>query len=116
MSTGKIEIIAKELTILNVSKTTPFKVNDDSTNEDLRLQYRYVDLRSDYMQANLRFRSKLFSVIRNHLTDLHFNEIETPILTKPTPEGARDYIVPSRVHKGSFFLLYHNLHNYLNKY
>ena len=105
MSTGKIEIIAKELTILNVSKTTPFKVNDENTNEDLRLQYRYVDLRSNYMQANLRFRSKLFSVIRNHLSDLEFNEIETPILTKPTPEGARDYIVPSRVHKGSFFAL-----------
>lgn len=105
MTTGKIEIIAKELTILNISKTTPFKVNDDSTNEDLRLQYRYVDLRSNYMQANLRFRSKLFSVIRNHLSDLEFNEIETPILTKPTPEGARDYIVPSRVHKGNFFAL-----------
>ena len=56
------------------------------------------------MQANLRFRSKLFSVIRNHLSDLHFNEIETPILLKPTPEGARDYIVPSRVHKGNFAL------------
>ena len=105
MSTGEIEIIAKDLTILNTSKTTPFKVNDDSTNEDLRLQYRYVDLRSTYMQQNLRFRSKLFNVIRNHLNDLEFNEIETPILTKPTPEGARDYIVPSRIHKGSFFAL-----------
>ena len=105
MSTGEIEIIAKDLTILNTSKTTPFKVNDDSTNEDLRLQYRYVDLRSTYMQQNLRFRSKLFNVIRNHLNDHEFNEIETPILTKPTPEGARDYIVPSRVHKGSFFAL-----------
>ena len=105
MSTGEIEIIAKDLTILNTSKTTPFKVNDDSTNEDLRLQYRYVDLRSTFMQQNLRFRSKLFNVIRNHLNDHEFNEIETPILTKPTPEGARDYIVPSRVHKGSFFAL-----------
>ncbi len=105
MSTGEIEIVAKDLTILNASKTTPFKVNDDNTNEDLRLQYRYIDLRSTYMQDNLRFRSKIFSVIRNHLSDLEFNEIETPILTKPTPEGARDYIVPSRVHKGSFFAL-----------
>ena len=105
MSTGEIEIIAKDLTILNTSKTTPFKVNDDSTNEDLRLQYRYVDLRSTFMQQNLRFRSKLFNVIRNHLNDHEFNEIETPILTKPTPEGARDYIVPSRIHKGSFFAL-----------
>ena len=105
MSTGKIEIVAKSLTILNTSKTTPFKVNDETTNEDLRLQYRYIDLRSTYMQDNLRFRSKLFSTIRNHLSDMEFNEIETPILTKPTPEGARDYIVPSRVHKGSFFAL-----------
>ena len=105
MTTGKIEVIAKDLTILNTSKTTPFKVNDNSTNEDLRLQYRYVDLRSNYMQANLRFRSKLFNVIRNYLNELEFNEIETPILTKPTPEGARDYIVPSRIHKGSFFAL-----------
>ena len=105
MSTGKIEIVAKDLTILNTSKTTPFKVNDEATNEDLRLQYRYIDLRSTYMQNNLRFRSKLFSTIRNHLSDMEFNEIETPILTKPTPEGARDYIVPSRVHKGSFFAL-----------
>ena len=105
MSTGKIEIVAKDLTILNTSKTTPFKVNDEATNEDLRLQYRYIDLRSTYMQDNLRFRSKLFSTIRNHLSDMEFNEIETPILTKPTPEGARDYIVPSRVHKGSFFAL-----------
>ena len=105
MPTGKIEIIAKNLIILNTSKTTPFKVNDNTTNEDLRLQYRYIDMRSTYMQDNLRFRSKLFSVIRNHLCDLEFNEIETPILTKPTPEGARDYIVPSRVHQGSFFAL-----------
>jgi len=105
MSTGKIEIVAKDLTILNTSKTTPFKVNDETTNEDLRLQFRYIDLRSTYMQDNLRFRSKLFSTIRNHLSDMEFNEIETPILTKPTPEGARDYIVPSRVHKGSFFAL-----------
>ena len=77
MSSGKVEIIAKDLTILNASKTTPFKVNDDTTNEDLRLKYRYIDLRSTYMQDNLRFRSKIFSVIRNHLSDLEFNEIET---------------------------------------
>ena len=75
MSTGKIEIVAKNLTILNTSKTTPFKVNDETTNEDLRLQYRYIDLRSTYMQDNLRFRSKLFSTIRNHLNDMEFNEI-----------------------------------------
>ena len=75
MSTGEIEIVAKDLTILNASKTTPFKVNDDTTNEDLRLQYRYIDLRSTYMQDNLRFRSKIFSVIRNYLSDLELSLI-----------------------------------------
>ena len=105
MPTGDIELIVEKVDILNISQTTPFKVNDSSINEDLRLQYRYIDLRSTEMQNNLRFRSKLYSVIRNHLSEIDFNEIETPILTKPTPEGARDYIVPSRVHKGSFFAL-----------
>tara|TARA_Y100000389_G_scaffold52091_1_gene47886 strand:+ start:15116 stop:16876 length:1761 start_codon:yes stop_codon:yes gene_type:complete len=105
MFTGDIELVAEKLTILNESKTTPFKVNDDNTNEDLRLQYRYIDLRGSKMQDNLRFRSKLYNTIRNHLSEHHFNEIETPILTKPTPEGARDYIVPSRVHKANFFAL-----------
>ena len=105
MPTGDIELIVQKVDILNISQTTPFKVNDNSINEDLRLQYRYIDLRSTEMQNNLRFRSKLYSVIRNHLSEIDFNEIETPILTKPTPEGARDYIVPSRVHKGSFFAL-----------
>lgn len=105
MATGNIELIVEKVDILNISQTTPFKVNDNNINEDLRLQYRYVDLRSTAMQNNLRFRSKLYSVIRNHLSEIDFNEIETPILTKPTPEGARDYIVPSRVHKGSFFAL-----------
>ena len=105
MPTGEIELIAKELLILNTSKTPPFKINDEKINEDLRLQYRYIDLRSSKMQDNLRFRSNLYKIIRNHLSNNNFNEIETPILTKPTPEGARDYLVPSRVHKASFFAL-----------
>jgi aspartyl-tRNA synthetase len=103
MPTGEIELIAEQLLILNTSKTPPFQINDSKTNEDLRLQYRYIDLRGSKMQDNLRFRSKLYNIIRNHLSENEFNEIETPILTKPTPEGARDYIVPSRVHKYNFF-------------
>ena len=105
MPTGEVELIVDDLIIQNISKTPPFKIDDEKTNEDLRLQYRYVDLRGSKMQENLRFRSKLYNTIRNHLDEKDFNEIETPILTKPTPEGARDYIVPSRVHKASFFAL-----------
>ena len=105
MPTGEVELIVDELIILNISKTPPFKIDDEKTNEDLRLQYRYVDLRGWKMQDNLRFRSKLYNIIRTHLDEKSFSEIETPILTKPTPEGARDYIVPSRVHKASFFAL-----------
>jgi aspartyl-tRNA synthetase len=105
MLTGEIELIAEKLLILNTSKTPPFQINDGKTNEDLRLQYRYIDLRGSKMQDNLRFRSKLYNAIRNHLCNSNFNEIETPILTKPTPEGARDYLVPSRVHKTNFFAL-----------
>ncbi len=105
MSTGEIELVAEDIEIFNSSKTPPFKVNDAAINEDLRLKYRYIDLRGQNMQENLRFRSKLYNTIRNHLCDNDFNEIETPILTKPTPEGARDYIVPSRIHKTKFFAL-----------
>ena len=105
MLTGEIELIAEKLLILNTSKTQPFQINDGKINEDLRLQYRYIDLRGSKMQENLRFRSKLYNAIRNHLCSNNFNEIETPILTKPTPEGARDYLVPSRVHKTNFFAL-----------
>ena len=94
MSSGKIEIIAKDLTILNTSKTTPFKVNDETTNEDLRLQYRYIDLRSTYMQDNLRFRSKLFSTIRNHLSDMEFNEI-CLLYTSPSPRDRTRSRMPS---------------------
>ena len=103
--TGKIEMIVSSLQILNKSETPPFKINDDNVNEDQRLQYRYLDMRSDKMQKTIRFRSKLIQIIRNYFYSKEFVDIETPILTKTTPEGARDYLVPSRVHPKEFFAL-----------
>ncbi|MBH44429.1 MAG: aspartate--tRNA ligase [Gammaproteobacteria bacterium] len=105
LSTGTIEVVVDKLEILNHSKNPPFKVNDDETNEDQRLQYRYMDLRNFNMQKNLRFRSNLIKLIRNFFYDRGFIDIETPILTKTTPEGARDYLVPSRIHTEKFFAL-----------
>ena len=105
LATGKIEIIVFSLQILNKSETPPFKINDDNVNEDQRLQYRYLDMRSDKMQKTIRFRSKLIQIIRNYFYSKEFVDIETPILTKTTPEGARDYLVPSRVHPKEFFAL-----------
>jgi aspartyl-tRNA synthetase len=105
LATGKIEIIVSSLRILNKSETPPFKINDDNVNEDQRLQYRYLDMRSDKMQKTIRFRSKLIQIIRNYFYSKEFVDIETPILTKTTPEGARDYLVPSRVHPKEFFAL-----------
>ena len=102
---GSIEIIASKLDILNKSENPPFKINDSDVNEDQRLQYRYLDMRSDAMQKNIRFRSKLIASIREYFLDQDFVEIETPILTKTTPEGARDYLVPSRLHEKQFFAL-----------
>ncbi len=103
--TGKVEIIVSSLHILNKSETPPFKINDDNVNEDQRLQYRYLDMRSDKMQNTIRFRSKLVQTIRNYFYSKEFVDVETPILTKTTPEGARDYLVPSRVHPREFFAL-----------
>jgi aspartyl-tRNA synthetase len=103
--TGKIELIVSNLIILNKSKTPPFKINDLEINEDQRLQYRYLDIRSENMQRNLRFRSKLINLIRDFFNSENFIDIETPILTKTTPEGARDYLVPSRIHANHFFAL-----------
>ncbi|MGR6874697.1 aspartate--tRNA ligase [Pseudomonas sp. HK3] len=106
MTTGKIEILGKEITILNKANTPPFPLDDYSpVGEDVRLKYRYMDLRRDEMQHNLRFRHKVTMQIRNILDDQGFLDIETPILTRATPEGARDYLVPSRTHQGSFFAL-----------
>jgi aspartyl-tRNA synthetase len=105
MPTGQIEILGKELTILNVSETPPFQLDDDDVSEEHRLRYRYVDLRRPEMLNRLRIRSKITTLMRNYLDEHGFMDIETPMLTKATPEGARDYLVPSRTHEGSFFAL-----------
>lgn len=106
MPTGRIEVLAESLTILNASETPPFLPDDHQTiNEDLRYRYRYLDLRRPYMQEKLRLRHKMIMSIRDYLNQRHFIDIETPMLTKATPEGARDYLVPSRVHQGDFYAL-----------
>jgi aspartyl-tRNA synthetase len=106
MPTGSIEVLGKELTVLNASQTPPIQLDEHvDVNEDIRLKYRYVDLRRPEMVAKLRFRSKVTNTIRNFLDANGFLDIETPILTKATPEGARDYLVPSRTHEGRFFAL-----------
>jgi len=105
INTGSVEIIISNIIILNKSETPPFIINDQNVNEDQRLQYRYIDLRGKELQKNLRFRSKLIKAIRDYFYDENFVDIETPVLTKATPEGARDYLVPSRIHEGLFFAL-----------
>lgn len=104
--TGEIEVTAENLLILNTSQTPPIYVKDDDiVDENLRLKYRYLDLRKPHMQANFKMRHKVTQIVRNFLSDNGFTEIETPMLTKPTPEGARDYLVPSRVNPGKFYAL-----------
>ncbi|MFA6357325.1 MAG: aspartate--tRNA ligase [Candidatus Omnitrophota bacterium] len=106
LGTGEIEILAKELEILNPSNTPPFEIQDDiDITEEIRLKYRYLDLRRTKVFNNLLLRSNLYKIIRNYLGAKEFIECETPILTKSTPEGARDYLVPSRVNPGHFFAL-----------
>jgi aspartyl-tRNA synthetase len=106
LKSGKIEIIAKRLDILNSSETPPFPLNEQAeVSEDIRLRHRYIDLRRPEMLNKLRFRSNITRQLRNYLDDNGFLDIETPILTKATPEGARDYLVPSRTHQGDFFAL-----------
>ena len=106
LKTGDIEIRAKELRILSEAETPPFPIEEDSkTKEELRLKYRYLDLRRPDIQRNLMLRSQAVMVVRNFLAEEGFLEIETPMLTKSTPEGARDYLVPSRVHPGTFYAL-----------
>ncbi|ASQ45920.1 aspartate--tRNA ligase [Legionella clemsonensis] len=106
MATGRVEILGTELEILNQSKTPPFLPDDHQTvNEDLRYRYRYLDLRRSDMQYNLTLRHNLIRSIREYLNGQGFLDIETPMLTKATPEGARDYLVPSRVHPGQFYAL-----------
>lgn len=106
MSTGRIEILGTALEILNYAETPPFLPDDHQfINEDLRYKYRYIDLRRNHMQHNLRLRHQLIACLREVLNAEQFVDIETPMLTKATPEGARDYLVPSRVHQGSFYAL-----------
>lgn len=106
MATGHIEVLGTELTILNASETPPIQLDEHmEAGEDVRLKYRYIDLRRPEMADRLRFRSKVGNIIRNFLDSNGFLDIETPLLTKATPEGARDYLVPSRTHEGRFFAL-----------
>ncbi|PYS51983.1 MAG: aspartate--tRNA ligase [Acidobacteria bacterium] len=106
LRTGAIEIAAEELWVLSEAKTTPFPIEDDTTtSEDLRLKYRYLDLRRPKMQETFRMRHRITMAIRDYMDRQGFWEVETPILTKSTPEGARDYLVPSRLHHGSFYAL-----------
>ncbi|GAA0298490.1 aspartate--tRNA ligase [Psychrosphaera haliotis] len=104
MATGEVELYVKDLTILNASAPLPLDFNQENS-EEARLRYRYLDLRRPVMNQRLQFRSKVTSAVRRFLDDNAFLDIETPILTKATPEGARDYLVPSRTHKGQFFAL-----------
>jgi aspartyl-tRNA synthetase len=105
LATGEIEIVAGTLEILNRSQTPPFLLDDASVHEDVRLRHRVLDLRRPRMQANLRLRARVSSALRRLLEARGFVEIETPILTRATPEGARDYLVPSRIHPGRFYAL-----------
>lgn len=106
MATGDIEVVATELLLLNDARTPPFSPAEDAiANEEVRLKYRYLDLRRVEMQKNFKLRHEVARAIRNYLSDEGFLEIETPFMTRSTPEGARDYLVPSRVHAGSFYAL-----------
>jgi len=105
LATGEIEIIASGLTVLNKADVPPFPLDDPKVNEDLRLEYRYLDLRTEQMQRNLRLRHRIVKATRDYLDAAGFLEIETPVLSNPTPEGARDFLVPSRLNPGAFYAL-----------
>ena len=106
LPTGAVELKVEAITVLNTAKTTPFEIKDGiEANDDTRLRYRYLDLRRPEMLANLKLRAKVTHSIRNYLDELEFIDVETPFLSKSTPEGARDYLVPSRVNKGHFYAL-----------
>src|SRR5678816_307149 len=109
LATGQVEVRARQLFVLNDARTLPFQLetvsSDALASEDLRLKYRYLDLRRPQLQANLRLRHRVLAEIRRYMDEQGFTEIETPILIKSTPEGARDYIVPSRIQPGKFFAL-----------
>src|SRR5699024_5260126 len=106
MRTGKVEVEVSDIEILNKAKTTPFDIADDiNASDDLRLQYRYLDLRRPEMQKALMIRNRITQTVHSYLDENHFLDIETPYLTRSTPEGARDYLVPSRVYPGHFYAL-----------
>lgn len=105
LRTGKIEVYVSKLVVLNVSETPPFMIDDDDVNEDNRLKYRYLDMRRPEMLKRIKLRSQVTRSLREYLDNQGFLDLETPMLTKATPEGARDYLVPSRTHQGSFFAL-----------
>lgn len=106
LATGQVELEVADLTVLNVAKTTPFEIKDDlEANDDTRMRYRYLDLRRPEMLSNFKLRHNVTKAIRHYLDDLDFIDVETPILTKSTPEGARDYLVPSRISEGHFYAL-----------
>lgn len=105
LPTGEVEMLASEIEVLNPSLTPPFMLDDDHLTETVRLQHRYIDLRRPAMQKNLMLRYKVAKTLRDYLDEHGFIEVETPMLTRSTPEGARDYLVPSRVHHGQFFAL-----------
>jgi aspartyl-tRNA synthetase len=107
LKTGTVEVEAKKITILSTSAELPFPIDTDGydVNEEIRSKYRYLDLRRPRLNKNLKLRSRMMTFIRNYLTELDFVEVETPILTKTTPEGARDFLVPSRLQKGKFYAL-----------
>jgi aspartyl-tRNA synthetase len=105
LATGEIEVLAQEIEILNASQNPPFMLDDEQLSENIRLTYRYLDLRRPPMQANMKLRYRVAKTVRDYLDTRGFIEIETPMLTRSTPEGARDYLVPSRVHAGQFYAL-----------
>jgi len=105
LETGEIEIVAKKLVIINKAEVLPFQLDKELSNEDLRLKYRYLDLRRPRLAANLKQRHVITKAARDHLSELGFLEVETPILSKATPEGARDFLVPSRINPGKFYAL-----------
>ena len=105
LATGQVEVLAHSVEILNRSEALPFQLDEAELSEPVRLRYRYLDLRREFMQKNLRLRAQVMQVLRRHLEARDFVEMETPMLTKSTPEGARDYLVPSRTHPGHFFAL-----------